>query len=162
MGVFLPPAKGFSDLSSGHGRLVFPLQPGSLPGSEGAEGWVIQKCPMVTGQHVNQRIWLICYNKKFIGLAGKFRWLCSITIGSSWEPCMPNAMLKFISSVNCVYFWYFTALPWYLILVLLLAPLCSDDRVRPSYLNSLKMLICHMPYQRLVLGFVFSALAFQV
>ncbi|XP_038577745.1 sodium-dependent lysophosphatidylcholine symporter 1 [Micropterus salmoides] len=42
------------------------------------------------------------------------------------------------------------------------APLCSDDRVRPSYLNSLKMLICHMPYQRLVLGFVFSALAFQM
>ncbi|XP_070767098.1 sodium-dependent lysophosphatidylcholine symporter 1-B-like [Enoplosus armatus] len=42
------------------------------------------------------------------------------------------------------------------------APLCSDDKVRPSYLTSLKMLICHVPYQRLVLGFVFSALAFQM
>lgn len=42
------------------------------------------------------------------------------------------------------------------------APLCSDDRVRPPYLTSLKMLMCHIPYQRLLLGFVFSALAFQV
>lgn len=41
-------------------------------------------------------------------------------------------------------------------------PLCSDDRVRPPYLTSLKMLMCHIPYQRLLLGFVFSALAFQV
>ncbi|XP_037630059.1 sodium-dependent lysophosphatidylcholine symporter 1 [Sebastes umbrosus] len=42
------------------------------------------------------------------------------------------------------------------------APLCSDEKVRPPYLTSLKMLICHIPYQRLVLGFVFSALAFQM
>ncbi|XP_008277353.1 sodium-dependent lysophosphatidylcholine symporter 1-B-like [Stegastes partitus] len=42
------------------------------------------------------------------------------------------------------------------------APLCSDDKLRPSYLTSLKMLICHVPYQRLVLGFVFSAFAFQM
>ncbi|XP_044067467.1 sodium-dependent lysophosphatidylcholine symporter 1-B-like [Siniperca chuatsi] len=42
------------------------------------------------------------------------------------------------------------------------APLSSDGKVRPSYLTSLKMLICHIPYQRLVLGFVFSALAFQM
>ncbi|XP_070695875.1 sodium-dependent lysophosphatidylcholine symporter 1-B-like [Pempheris klunzingeri] len=42
------------------------------------------------------------------------------------------------------------------------APLCSDDKVRPSYLTSLKMLMCHIPYQRLVLGFVFSVLAFQM
>ncbi|XP_053173990.1 sodium-dependent lysophosphatidylcholine symporter 1-B-like [Scomber japonicus] len=42
------------------------------------------------------------------------------------------------------------------------APLCSDDKVRPAYLTSLKLLICHIPYQRLVLGFVFSALAFQM
>ena len=42
------------------------------------------------------------------------------------------------------------------------APLCSDDKMRPSYVNSLKMLISHIPYQRLVLGFVFSVLAFQV
>uniref|UniRef100_A0A3B5AR91 Major facilitator superfamily domain-containing protein 2A-B-like n=1 Tax=Stegastes partitus TaxID=144197 RepID=A0A3B5AR91_9TELE len=41
-------------------------------------------------------------------------------------------------------------------------PLCSDDKLRPSYLTSLKMLICHVPYQRLVLGFVFSAFAFQM
>ncbi|KAF0035662.1 hypothetical protein F2P81_010974 [Scophthalmus maximus] len=38
---------------------------------------------------------------------------------------------------------------------------CSDDRERPSYLTSLKMLMCHAPYRRLVLGFVFSALAVQ-
>ncbi|XP_053279969.1 sodium-dependent lysophosphatidylcholine symporter 1-B-like [Pleuronectes platessa] len=42
------------------------------------------------------------------------------------------------------------------------APVRSDDKPRPSYLTSLKMLIHHIPYQRLVLGFVFSALAFQV
>ncbi|MEQ2247583.1 hypothetical protein ILYODFUR_010830 [Ilyodon furcidens] len=38
---------------------------------------------------------------------------------------------------------------------------CPDDRTQPSYLSSLKMLISHIPYQRLVLGFVFSVLAFQ-
>ncbi|XP_028437886.1 sodium-dependent lysophosphatidylcholine symporter 1-B-like [Perca flavescens] len=42
------------------------------------------------------------------------------------------------------------------------APLCSADKVRPPYLTSLKMLICHIPYQRLVLGFVLSVLAFQM
>lgn len=39
---------------------------------------------------------------------------------------------------------------------------CPEDKVRPSYLSSLKMLTCHVPYQRLVLGFVFSTFAFQV
>uniref|UniRef100_A0A3B4GB55 Sodium-dependent lysophosphatidylcholine symporter 1-like n=1 Tax=Pundamilia nyererei TaxID=303518 RepID=A0A3B4GB55_9CICH len=34
--------------------------------------------------------------------------------------------------------------------------------IRPSYLSSLKMLTCHVPYQRLVLGFVFSTFAFQM
>ncbi|KAM9856155.1 sodium-dependent lysophosphatidylcholine symporter 1-B-like [Aulostomus maculatus] len=38
----------------------------------------------------------------------------------------------------------------------------SHDQVHPSYLTSLKMLICHVPYQRLVLGFLFSAFAFQM
>ncbi|XP_032419304.1 LOW QUALITY PROTEIN: sodium-dependent lysophosphatidylcholine symporter 1-B-like [Xiphophorus hellerii] len=38
----------------------------------------------------------------------------------------------------------------------------ADERTRPSYLISLKMLMCHAPYQRLVLGFVFSVLAFQM
>uniref|UniRef100_A0A3Q3FCK0 Major facilitator superfamily domain containing 2a-like 2 n=1 Tax=Labrus bergylta TaxID=56723 RepID=A0A3Q3FCK0_9LABR len=42
------------------------------------------------------------------------------------------------------------------------APPCSDDKVRPSYLTSLKMLTRHIPYQRLVLGFVFCVLAFQM
>nr|XP_020467571.1 sodium-dependent lysophosphatidylcholine symporter 1-like [Monopterus albus] len=42
------------------------------------------------------------------------------------------------------------------------APLSSADKVQLSYLTSLKMLICHVPYQRLVLGFVFSAFAFQM
>lgn len=36
--VFWPPAKGFPNLSSGHGCLVFPLQPDSLPGGDGAAG----------------------------------------------------------------------------------------------------------------------------
>ncbi|KAM4736736.1 sodium-dependent lysophosphatidylcholine symporter 1-B-like [Anableps anableps] len=39
---------------------------------------------------------------------------------------------------------------------------CPDERTRLSYLSSLKMLVCHVPYQRLVLGFVFSVLAFQM
>uniref|UniRef100_A0A3B4YVZ3 Major facilitator superfamily domain containing 2a-like 2 n=1 Tax=Seriola lalandi dorsalis TaxID=1841481 RepID=A0A3B4YVZ3_SERLL len=38
----------------------------------------------------------------------------------------------------------------------------KEQQVRPPYLTSLKMLICHIPYQRLVLGFVFSALAMQM
>ncbi|KAF7661089.1 hypothetical protein LDENG_00269850 [Lucifuga dentata] len=42
------------------------------------------------------------------------------------------------------------------------APICSNEKVRPSYLSSLKLLMCHVPYQRLVLGFLFSALAFQM
>ncbi|XP_068189620.1 sodium-dependent lysophosphatidylcholine symporter 1-like [Antennarius striatus] len=41
-------------------------------------------------------------------------------------------------------------------------PLCSDDKVRLSYLTSLKLMARHIPYQRLVLGFVFSLLAFQM
>ncbi|XP_018530057.2 sodium-dependent lysophosphatidylcholine symporter 1-B-like, partial [Lates calcarifer] len=41
-------------------------------------------------------------------------------------------------------------------------PLCSDDKVQPPYLISLKMLICHIPYQRLVLGFIFAGFAFQM
>ncbi|XP_029363335.1 sodium-dependent lysophosphatidylcholine symporter 1-B-like [Echeneis naucrates] len=41
-------------------------------------------------------------------------------------------------------------------------PLCSADKVRPSCLSSLKLLIGHVPYRRLVLGFVFSALAIQM
>uniref|UniRef100_A0A3Q2D8C2 Major facilitator superfamily domain containing 2a-like 2 n=1 Tax=Cyprinodon variegatus TaxID=28743 RepID=A0A3Q2D8C2_CYPVA len=38
----------------------------------------------------------------------------------------------------------------------------TEQRGEPSYLSSVKMLICHIPYQRLVLGFVFSVLAFQM
>lgn len=36
MCVFLPPEKGFPDFGAGRGLLVLPLQPGSLPGGEGA------------------------------------------------------------------------------------------------------------------------------
>uniref|UniRef100_A0A3Q2ZVI3 Major facilitator superfamily domain containing 2a-like 2 n=1 Tax=Kryptolebias marmoratus TaxID=37003 RepID=A0A3Q2ZVI3_KRYMA len=36
------------------------------------------------------------------------------------------------------------------------------EQTRPSYLSSVKMLVRHVPYQRLVLGFVFSVLAFQM
>ncbi|XP_034097212.1 sodium-dependent lysophosphatidylcholine symporter 1-like [Gymnodraco acuticeps] len=42
------------------------------------------------------------------------------------------------------------------------APLVSEDRQRPSCLSSLKKMIRHAPYQRLLLGSVFSALAFQM
>ncbi|CAB1329945.1 unnamed protein product, partial [Coregonus sp. 'balchen'] len=42
------------------------------------------------------------------------------------------------------------------------APLYSPARVRLSYLTTLKMLVCHIPYQRLVLGLLFAALAFQM
>uniref|UniRef100_A0A8C8CVG7 Uncharacterized protein n=1 Tax=Oncorhynchus tshawytscha TaxID=74940 RepID=A0A8C8CVG7_ONCTS len=42
------------------------------------------------------------------------------------------------------------------------APLYSLARVRLSYLTTLKMLVCHIPYQRLVLGLLFAALAFQM
>ncbi|XP_041860160.1 sodium-dependent lysophosphatidylcholine symporter 1 [Melanotaenia boesemani] len=41
-------------------------------------------------------------------------------------------------------------------------PLSSDEKIRPSCRSSIKMLMCHVPYQRLVLGFVFSVLAFQM
>ncbi|XP_056130827.1 sodium-dependent lysophosphatidylcholine symporter 1-like, partial [Lampris incognitus] len=42
------------------------------------------------------------------------------------------------------------------------ALLSSRDKVRVSYRSSIKMLVRHVPYQRLVLGFIFSALAFQM
>ncbi|XP_024149255.1 sodium-dependent lysophosphatidylcholine symporter 1 [Oryzias melastigma] len=41
-------------------------------------------------------------------------------------------------------------------------PFCSEDTMRLSYLTSVKMLARHVPYQRLVLGFVFSVSAFQM
>ncbi|XP_028265875.1 sodium-dependent lysophosphatidylcholine symporter 1-B-like [Parambassis ranga] len=41
------------------------------------------------------------------------------------------------------------------------APLCLEDKVRPSYLTSLKMIMCDVPFRWLVLGFVFSVLAFE-
>lgn len=47
MCVFWPSAKGFPDLGSGHGCLVFPLQPSSFPGGDRAARWVIHKWPMV-------------------------------------------------------------------------------------------------------------------
>ncbi|XP_062316502.1 sodium-dependent lysophosphatidylcholine symporter 1-like [Osmerus eperlanus] len=42
------------------------------------------------------------------------------------------------------------------------APLCTQEIVHISYLSSLKMLVGHVPYQRLVLGFLFVALSFQM
>lgn len=42
------------------------------------------------------------------------------------------------------------------------APPSCESRTRPSYRTSLKLLLGHIPYQRLLLGFVFSGLAFQV
>lgn len=43
-----------------------------------------------------------------------------------------------------------------------LAELGGEAAERPSYLTALKMLLSHIPYQRLVLSFVFFVLAFQV
>ncbi|KAM9429710.1 sodium-dependent lysophosphatidylcholine symporter 1-like [Salvelinus alpinus] len=42
------------------------------------------------------------------------------------------------------------------------APLYSQDRRTLANLTTLKMLVCHIPYQRLVLGLLFAALAFQM
>ncbi|XP_061590627.1 sodium-dependent lysophosphatidylcholine symporter 1-B-like [Cololabis saira] len=42
------------------------------------------------------------------------------------------------------------------------APGCPGDRIQPSYVRSVRMLLCHVPYQRLLLGFVFSVSAFQM
>ncbi|CAL8367241.1 unnamed protein product [Lota lota] len=41
-------------------------------------------------------------------------------------------------------------------------PLCSEEKGRVPYLTSLKLLACHIPFQQLVLGFLFCALAFQM
>ncbi|CAL8256589.1 unnamed protein product [Gadus morhua 'NCC'] len=41
-------------------------------------------------------------------------------------------------------------------------PLCSEEKVRVPYLTSLKLLASHIPFQRLVIGFLFCALAFQM
>lgn len=43
-----------------------------------------------------------------------------------------------------------------------LAGLGAEEKDRPPYLTALKMLLRHIPYQRLVLSFVFCVLAFQV
>lgn len=43
-----------------------------------------------------------------------------------------------------------------------LAELGAEAGERPSYPTALKMLLSHIPYQRLVLSFVFCVLAFQV
>ncbi|XP_034550766.1 sodium-dependent lysophosphatidylcholine symporter 1 [Notolabrus celidotus] len=57
---------------------------------------------------------------------------------------------------------YLSSLVLFLGVKELQAPDSSDDKMRPSYLTSLKLLILHVPYQRLVLGFMFCALAFQM
>lgn len=142
MCVFWPSAKGFPDLSSGHGCLVFPLQPGSLPGGDRAARWVIHKWPMVN-VHAHSK-------KLFNGIDG-FDLAYFIIMGFCFFVFVFLQFPRFV-----------TPPPWHLIVVLFSAPQCSDDKVQPSYLTSLKMLLCHIPYQRLVLGFVFSVLAFQV
>ncbi|KAI5612420.1 sodium-dependent lysophosphatidylcholine symporter 1-like isoform X1, partial [Silurus asotus] len=43
-----------------------------------------------------------------------------------------------------------------------LAPLSRLDRIQVSYLTSMKMIVRHNPYVRLVLGFLFSSVAFQM
>lgn len=42
------------------------------------------------------------------------------------------------------------------------AELGAEAGARPSYPTALRMLLGHVPYQRLVLGFTFCVLAFQV
>ncbi|KTF95276.1 hypothetical protein cypCar_00034010, partial [Cyprinus carpio] len=41
-------------------------------------------------------------------------------------------------------------------------PLCGQSHMHTTYLNTVKKLIGHVSYQRLVLGFLFSTLAFQM
>ncbi|XP_051516708.1 sodium-dependent lysophosphatidylcholine symporter 1-like isoform X1 [Myxocyprinus asiaticus] len=43
-----------------------------------------------------------------------------------------------------------------------LAPLSKLDRINMSYLTGMKMVVCHIPYVRLVFGFLFASLAFQM
>ncbi|RXN11255.1 sodium-dependent lysophosphatidylcholine symporter 1-like protein [Labeo rohita] len=43
-----------------------------------------------------------------------------------------------------------------------LAPLSKLDRINVSYLTGMKMVVRHTPYVRLVFGFLFASLAFQV
>ncbi|XP_051947191.1 sodium-dependent lysophosphatidylcholine symporter 1-like [Xyrauchen texanus] len=43
-----------------------------------------------------------------------------------------------------------------------LAPLSKLDRINKSYLTSMKMVVCHIPYVQLVFGFLFSSIAFQM
>ncbi|KAK3547571.1 hypothetical protein QTP86_025471 [Hemibagrus guttatus] len=43
-----------------------------------------------------------------------------------------------------------------------LAPLSKLDRIQVSYLTGMKMVLRHSPYIRLVLGFLFSSVAFQM
>ncbi len=42
------------------------------------------------------------------------------------------------------------------------APLSKLDRINVSYLTGMKMVAGHTPYVRLVFGFLFASLAFQV
>lgn len=42
-----------------------------------------------------------------------------------------------------------------------LAELRAEAGARPSYLSALKMLLSHVPYQRLLLSFTLCVLAFQ-
>ncbi|XP_051518601.1 sodium-dependent lysophosphatidylcholine symporter 1-like isoform X2 [Myxocyprinus asiaticus] len=43
-----------------------------------------------------------------------------------------------------------------------LAPLSKLDHINTSYLSSMKMVVCHIPYVQLVFGFLFASLAFQM
>ncbi|XP_056589183.1 sodium-dependent lysophosphatidylcholine symporter 1-like isoform X2 [Triplophysa dalaica] len=43
-----------------------------------------------------------------------------------------------------------------------LAPLSKLDRINLPYLTGMKMVVCHIPYVKLVCGFLFASLAFQM
>ncbi|KAA0706922.1 Sodium-dependent lysophosphatidylcholine symporter 1 [Triplophysa tibetana] len=43
-----------------------------------------------------------------------------------------------------------------------LAPLSKLDRLNLPYLTGMKMVVCHIPYVKLVFGFLFASLAFQM
>ncbi|XP_042563480.1 sodium-dependent lysophosphatidylcholine symporter 1-like [Clupea harengus] len=79
------------------------------------------------------------------------------------HPALPNTRKAFMTSAMVLGSIYFLCS-----LTLLLGvkeqhvPVRSEEEKRLPYFSSLKMLVRHTPYTRLVLGFLFSSLAFQM
>lgn len=54
------------------------------------------------------------------------------------------------------------AIYWWFVSLSTPAPLSTLDRIRMPYLAGMKMVVGHTPYVKLVFGFLFASLAFQV